>query len=159
MESVPEPKLGSDSRMKKKRKMSPQSLANLRPPIKPGEVLNPSGVNRKGPWTETYSEIGERLYPEVLRRKFNKEIGAEVLLPGATFREAIAVRRLLEATQIGGTSAAKEIVDRIEGKTTDLRGRTSARERISRVLNCRRRLQERRNAGSRRDSGDHRRNQ
>lgn len=98
--------------------MSPQSLANLRPPIKPGEVLNPSGVNRKGPWTETYSEIGERLYPEVLRRKFNKEIGAEVLLPGATFREAIAVRRLLEATQIGGTSAAKEIVDRIEGKTT-----------------------------------------
>lgn len=99
--------------------MNPKSLANLRPPVRPGDPpRNPLGINRKRPWTETYSEIGERLYPEVLRLKLNAEIGEEVLLKGATWREANAVRRLMEATGLGGTNAAKEIVDRIEGKST-----------------------------------------
>jgi hypothetical protein len=96
----------------------PNSLANLKSPITPGEVRNPLGVNRKRPWTETYNEVGERIFPEVLRVKLNAEIGEEVLEKGATWREANAVRRMMEATGIGGTSAAKEIVDRIEGKTS-----------------------------------------
>lgn len=100
---------------KEKRKQSAAQLANLKP-VKLGEIRNPLGINRKRPWTETYSQIGERLYPEVLRHKFNAEIGAEILMVGATFRKVNAVRRMLEATQVGGTSAAKEIVDRIEGK-------------------------------------------
>ena len=92
-----------------------QSLANLKP-AKPGEVRNPLGINRKRPWTETYSAMSESTLPEKIRLKFNLEMGEEVLAKGATWRQASVLRRLLETLESGGTPPAKEIVDRIEGK-------------------------------------------
>jgi hypothetical protein len=96
----------------------PKSLANLKPPIAPEEVRNPLGVNRKRPWTERYSKFSEQPLPEKIRAKFNLEMGEEVLPKGATWADASTVRRLLETLESGGTPAAKEIVDRIEGKST-----------------------------------------
>jgi hypothetical protein len=104
--------------MKKKRKMNPQSLANLRPPIKPGEVLNPLGVNRKRPWTERYAQRSEDPISEKLRVKFNREVGEEVLLKGSTWADAAVLRRFIEVLTEGGTPAAKEIADRTEGKSS-----------------------------------------
>ena len=49
--------------MEKKRthKMSPNSLANLQPPIQKGEVRNPTGINRKRPYTDRLFVHGEEL--------------------------------------------------------------------------------------------------
>ncbi len=95
--------------------VNPKSLQNLKP-VKPGQVLNPTGINRKRPWTDTYSSMSESPVPEKIRLKFNLEMGEEVLKKGACWREASALRRLLETLEGGGTPAAKEIVDRVEGK-------------------------------------------
>ena len=102
---------------KTKRGKNPKSLANLRPPWKPGEVPNPLGVNRKRPWTERYAKLSESPLPEKIRLKFNLDLGEEVLKPGASWAEASTIRRMLETLEGGGTPAAKEIVDRIEGKS------------------------------------------
>jgi hypothetical protein len=97
--------------------MNPKSLANLVPPVKPGDPpRNPAGINRKRPWTETYQAMSESPVPEKIRLKFNLEMGEEVLKAGASWREASVLRRLLETLESGGTPPAKEIVDRIEGK-------------------------------------------
>ena len=96
----------------------PRSLANLKPPIKPGEVRNPMGVNRKRRWTERYAQRSEDRIPEKLRVKFNREVGEEVLVKGSTWADAAVLRRFIEALTDGGTPAAKEIADRTEGKSS-----------------------------------------
>ena len=94
---------------------NPKGLANLRP-AKPGEVRNPLGINRKRPWTDRYYERSEGPLPEVLRLQFNQKLGMEVLPPGATWADAGTLRAHMDAIMEGGTIAAKEIADRIEGK-------------------------------------------
>jgi len=92
-----------------------KSLANLKP-AKPGEVRNPLGINRKRPWTDRYYQRSEEKIPEILRIQFNQKLGAEVLPDGATWADAATLRRFMDAIMEGGTIAAKEIADRIEGK-------------------------------------------
>lgn len=94
----------------------PKSLANLRPPAQPGEVRNPLGINRKRPWTERYAARSEAPIPEKLRLEFNLKMGEEVLPKGSTWADAAVLRRHMDALTDGGTPAAKEIADRIEGK-------------------------------------------
>jgi hypothetical protein len=95
----------------------PNSLANLKPAmIQPGEVRNPLGINRKRPWTDRYYERSEGPLPEILRRQFNERLGMEVLPPGSTWADAGTLRQHMDAMMEGGTKAAKEIADRIEGK-------------------------------------------
>jgi hypothetical protein len=95
----------------------PNSLANLKPAmIQPGEVRNPLGINRKRPWTDRYYERSEGPLPEILRRQFNERLGMEVLPPGSTWADAGTLRQHMDAMVEGGTKAAKEIADRIEGK-------------------------------------------
>ena len=91
------------------------SLANLKP-IEPGEVRNPLGINRKRPWKDRYFERSEAPLPEILRRQFNEKLGMEVLPPGSTWADAGTLRQHMDAMMEGGTKAAKEIADRIEGK-------------------------------------------
>jgi hypothetical protein len=97
------------------RKINEKSLANLTP-IKPGEVRNPLGINRKRPWSDRYSQRSEDPIPEKIRRQFNHQMGQEVLPKGSTWADAAVLRRHMEALMDGGTPAAKEIADRIEGK-------------------------------------------
>jgi hypothetical protein len=108
----------------------PKSLANLRPPAKPGEVLNPMGINRKHPWTERYAERSEDRIPEKLRGKFNREVGEEVLLKGSTWADAAILRRFMDALTEGGTPAAKEIADRIEGKSSTVAGEVAGESQV-----------------------------
>ena len=93
---------------------NPKSLANLKP-AKPGEVRNPTGVNRKRPFSDRYHAIAEEVMPEKLRRAFNKDAGAELLKPGATWGDADAYGQFLQTAR-GSTIAAREVADRVEGK-------------------------------------------
>jgi hypothetical protein len=95
---------------------NPKSLANLKP-VKPGEILNPLGINRKRPWTDRYFQRSEEKIPEILRIQFNQKLGADVLPQGSSWADAATLRRFMDAIMEGGTQAAKEIADRIEGKT------------------------------------------
>jgi hypothetical protein len=52
----------------------------------------------------------------LIRAKFNEKMGAEVLKPGATLADVGTLRTHMDAIMEGGTTAAREIVDRIEGK-------------------------------------------
>jgi hypothetical protein len=98
-----------------KRKVNPKSLANLRPPPKPGEVPNPSGKNRRPPFSDRYYAIAEEVVPEKLRKEFNKEAGAELLKPGATWGDADVYGEFLQTAK-GNLNAAREVADRVEGK-------------------------------------------
>ncbi len=96
--------------------VNPKSLKNLKP-VKPGQVLNPTGINRKRPWTERYSIWSEAALPEKIRQQFNLQMGEEILKKGVSWADAATLRRHMEALLDGGTPAAKEIADRIEGKS------------------------------------------
>jgi hypothetical protein len=104
---------------KKPRKMNPKSLANLAPPVKPGEVLNPTGINRKRPITDEYYARSQEPLPEPLRLKINAALGVEVLKPKATWAEANSLRRFLDALTEGGHPSSKEIRESIEGKAPE----------------------------------------
>src|SRR6516225_259684 len=89
-----------------------RSLANLRPPWKPGESGNPSG-HRK-PITKAYEAIiTDRLPPGLRKFKLGQR---ELELPeGATFADLIALGQCAAAIK-GNTAAAEEIANRLEGK-------------------------------------------
>jgi hypothetical protein len=102
--------------MEQKRKMSPRSLANLKPPIQPGEIRNPLGVNRKRPITDQYWESSAEPMPLVLIRKFNRKCGAALLRPGDTWARGVAIRAHFEAVMQGVMRAARELREAMEGK-------------------------------------------
>ncbi len=83
--------------------------------LKPWGPDNPPprspGRPRKRPMTEEYDELVREDLPEKERKALN-------LPPGTTWGRAMALARAREALTRGGTLAAKEIADRIEGKPT-----------------------------------------
>ena len=102
--------------MEQKRKMSPRSLANLKPPIRPGEVRNPAGINRKRPITDEYWQSSAEPMPLVLIRRFNRKCGAALLRPGDTWARGVAIRAQYEAVMQGMMRAARELREAMEGK-------------------------------------------
>lgn len=96
--------------------MSPRSLANLRPPWKPGDIPNAAGINKKRPFSDEMWQASAEAVPEILVRKFNKKAGAPLLRVGDTWARAVAVRLCFEASMQGLVKAVKEMADRIEGK-------------------------------------------
>jgi hypothetical protein len=98
------------------RKMNPNSLANLRAPWRKGETPNPRGINRKRPITDEYFAQACELVPERLRQRFNRRAKMELLKPGMTWAQAIALRMCYEALMEGSTRAAREMREAIEGK-------------------------------------------
>src|ERR1700680_3556181 len=94
----------------------PNSKANLRP-ARPGEVRNPQGINRKRPFTDRDYQWSEEVLPEKLRARINRILETEVLLEGAMWADANAVRQLIEAVLKGSTAAAKELREAVEGKS------------------------------------------
>jgi hypothetical protein len=99
----------------------PNSMKNLRRPWRPGETGNPSGINRKRPYTDRLHEVAERLLPAELRAKINgaleRQFGKKDLLPPtATYADAECLRIHLNVIMKGDVNAAAFISDRIEGK-------------------------------------------
>lgn len=81
--------------------------ANLRPPWKPGQSGNPSGINRK-PISDRYQAVLELPLPDDVRRALKLD-------KGATYGDALAFRIILSAIK-GRPDAAREVADRVEGK-------------------------------------------
>ncbi|MGD1212153.1 MAG: hypothetical protein ABR973_12440 [Candidatus Acidiferrales bacterium] len=99
-----------------RRGQNPKSLANLKPPIKPGEVRNPEGINRRRPITDEYWQVSPEPMPLALIRKFNKRCGAKLLVEGDSWARGVAVRLQYEASMRGEVRAAKEMREAMEGK-------------------------------------------
>jgi hypothetical protein len=97
-------------------KVNPKSLANLRPPWRKGETPNPHGINRKRPITDEYFARACEPVPEKLRKRFNRRAKMELLEPGVTWAQAVALRMCYEALMEGSTRAAREMREAIEGK-------------------------------------------
>src|ERR1700675_1210646 len=97
------------------RKINPKSLANLKP-WQPGQSGNPEGINRKRPITDRYYQRSEEKLPESLRKKFNEKVGEEILGLGASWGDANAAQRFLDAIETQGAISSKEIREAIEGK-------------------------------------------
>jgi hypothetical protein len=99
-----------------RRGKNPNSLKNLRP-MKRGETLNPTGINAKHPVTDEYRVLGPSPLPELIRNKLNLALGTEYLKPGATWNQANALRRYMEAVMSdGGAASSKELREAQEGK-------------------------------------------
>ena len=86
-----------------KRTPNPRSLKNLRAPWKPGESGNPGGCPRRA-LTEAYEAQLRRV------KKGDKQ--------KRTFAELIADAHIRKAMK-GNTMAAKEVADRVEGKSRE----------------------------------------
>jgi len=98
-----------------RRGKNPNSLKNLRP-MKPGETLNPTGINAKTPMTDEYRRCAADPIPESIRKKVNAIIGEEVLRPGDTWARANALRRFMHAVMDeSGVRSSAEIREAIEG--------------------------------------------
>lgn len=95
--------------------VNPNSLKNLRPPIKKGEVLNPKGINRKTPWSTENYKLASGPLPEKLRKTINSSVGTELLKPGATWAQANALRLGISAVMSGVVPASKELRESVEG--------------------------------------------
>jgi Family of unknown function (DUF5681) len=95
--------------------VNPKSLENLRS-WQPGQSGNPGGRPSKRPITDPYFQRAGHLFPEVIRLQFNEKMETEVLKLGATWADANALRRFLDALMEGGATSSKEIREAIEGK-------------------------------------------
>jgi Family of unknown function (DUF5681) len=89
-------------------------IENLRPPWKPGESGNVSGRPRRLPISERYAAIAELPVPDYLP-------GALKLSPAEkkvvkTYGDALALNQFRAAIK-GKTDAAREIADRLEGRS------------------------------------------
>jgi Family of unknown function (DUF5681) len=96
--------------------------ANLAPRWVKGQSGNPAGRPKKRPITDEYFDLADKPLPEKLRKKLERDFGIK-LPPGITWSQTAALRRFMEACGIkiekGGTRAAKEIRESIEGKAPE----------------------------------------
>jgi hypothetical protein len=123
--------------MEQKRKMSPRSLANLKPPIRPGEIRNPLGVNRKRPITDQYWESSAEPMPLVLIRRCNRKCGVALLQPGDTWARGVAIRAQYEAVMQGVMRAAREMREAMEGKAPQRLEITATPTKVETIITVR----------------------
>jgi hypothetical protein len=103
-----------------KKTVNPKSLKNLKP-FKSGDEWNGNagGRPKKRPITDEYYARAEKPLPEKLRKQINREAGEEVLLEGATWAQANALKRFIQTLEMDGHRSAKEIREAIEGKAPE----------------------------------------
>jgi hypothetical protein len=102
--------MGEDGRGK-----HPNSLANLRPPVAPGEVRNPQGINGHS-YSLEYRKLSREPIPEAVRLMLNKKFGTDLIQEGDTWARANAISQHFEAVCHGLTSAAQELREATEGR-------------------------------------------
>lgn len=98
-----------------KRGKNPKSLANLKP-IQPGEVRNPTGINRGRIYSDAYENTGRSSCPIRLRKLLIKELGKEAVPEDITWAQGISLKMHLKAIKDGDASSAKEVRESVEGK-------------------------------------------
>jgi len=103
--------------MDEKKPRHPNSLANLMPPVRPGEVRNPLGINGRT-YSLEYQKLSQEPIPEAVRLVLNKKFGAELIMADDTWARANAVAQHYEAVCRGLTSAAQELRESVEGRAT-----------------------------------------
>ena len=87
----------------------------------PGVSGNPAGRPKKQPITTAYRDRADEPIPDDMRKQLNIIVvngvrkNAELLKPGATWADAIALGQAQKAVA-GDATNAKEFADRIEGK-------------------------------------------
>jgi hypothetical protein len=110
----------------------PKSLANLRPPQKPGDPpLNPTRKNgAHHPYSDALRNLSTEVLPEHVREALNLRIRRELhktlriqramipdlYRPQITWAEASAVRQSLSAVLYGNIAAATEVREATEGR-------------------------------------------
>jgi hypothetical protein len=99
-----------------RRGRNPNSLANLKPPIKPGEVRNPLGINRGRIISDNHEQLAGEVIPESLRLKVNQKLGEDFLKQGDKFARLYAIRTAMQVISDGDIAAVREIREAIEGK-------------------------------------------
>ena len=93
----------------------PNSRAKLKP-IKPGEVRNPLGINRKRPYTDRMYAHSEQL---LCLSKWGEKKRKSLDLPEAATWADAAIEELNRKAADGDLAAIKEQADRIEGKAPE----------------------------------------
>jgi hypothetical protein len=96
-------------------KINQNSLRNLKPPWPAGQSGNPSGINRKRPYTDEYLRMSQSPAPPELIAKFNRRFKTPILPENATWAQLHANELFLKGAK-GDVTALKEIADRIEGR-------------------------------------------
>ena len=111
-----------------------KSLANLRP-AKRGEVRNPEGVNTKRPATDEYWKVSGELVPEKICGRFNRAVGAKLLVNGvSTWSRAVALRANYEAAVCGIMRAARELREAMEGRAPQRLEISAAPSKVETVI-------------------------
>jgi hypothetical protein len=82
--------------------------------FKPGQSGNPGGRPKKQPITDYLIDQLDRPIPELMREKV-PQIFVEVYGSNATFGQLLAFKLITQAVK-GDMQAAKEVLDRVEGK-------------------------------------------
>jgi hypothetical protein len=118
IESVPAPieapKEREHFRMNQKRNQN--SLRNLKPPWRAGQTGNPSGINRKRPYTDEYLSMSQSPAPAELIAKLNRQFKTPFLSENATWAQVHVTSLFLQVVLKGDVTALREIADRIEGR-------------------------------------------
>jgi hypothetical protein len=97
-------------------KRNPNSLRNLKPAWQVGQSGNPSGINRKRPYTDEYLNMSESPAPPELIAKLNRQFKMRIISENATWAQLHVTRMFLQVVLKGDVPALKEIADRIEGR-------------------------------------------
>lgn len=100
--------------MEEKKEMHPNSLANLVPPVRPGEIRNPSGKNGAA-YSAEYHKVAHEVVPEEARAIMNKRAGCELVKAGDTWARANSLA-MHHAACCGLVNAAQEVRESTEGK-------------------------------------------
>jgi hypothetical protein len=98
----------------KKREMNPNSLANLVPPVRPGEIRNPTGKNGAA-YSAEYHRVAHEIVPEEARAIINKKAGCELVKAGDTWARANSLA-MHHAACCGLVNAVQEVRESTEGK-------------------------------------------
>jgi hypothetical protein len=111
-----------------KRGTNPRSLANLRPPCKPGEVLNPEGKNGR-----TRAEFVAAFLEEIDATEVGQSLQAKIGCPGATRIKALLHRDWLAGMDKSDV-ARKSLIEQYAGRPKQQVDLTSNGETMSGVF-------------------------
>lgn len=119
-----------------KKKMSPKQLANLRPPIKKGEVRNPNGAKtHKGP-KSMFLKLTKEMFAEMINAVTNgtvADLKAIAENPESTALQVALATSMVKMINKGDYTQLELMLQRVIGKVRDELDVTSAGKNIETV--------------------------